>query len=193
MRLSETTSLPAIENAVRVYLHEVLGILPTIQAWPGSETLPYYLHDTFQVRHLTWQDWSLLLAIDMRPGRQGLAFMRGQLDALRQQAGKTTGTVRFEVDGHTVIADLPKRVEYDQAKLKDAVEALRKWGENPEDYVGLEVKVAEATYTAWPPAVRQLFEPARTVKTGKPTYQLEVIHAGPVPAAAKDPRFGGGQ
>lgn len=87
MRLSETTSLPAIENAVRLYLHEVLGILPTIQAWPGSETLPYYLHDTFQVRHLTWQDWSLLLAIDMRPGRQGLAIMRGQLDALRQQAG----------------------------------------------------------------------------------------------------------
>ena len=116
--------------------------------------------------------------------------LSAQAAALRQQAGKTTGTVRFEVDGHTVIADLPKRVEYDQAKLKEAVEALRKWGENPEDYVGLEVKVAEAKYTAWPPAVRQLFEPARTVKTGKPTYKLEVIHAGPVPAAANDTRFG---
>lgn len=110
--------------------------------------------------------------------------------ALRQQASKTTGTVRFESDGYVIVADLPKRVEYDQVKLKEAVEALRKWGENPEDYVGVEIKVAEAKYTAWPPAVRQLFEPARTLKTGKPTYKLEVIHAGVVPAAANDARFG---
>ena len=109
---------------------------------------------------------------------------------LRREAGKTTGMVRFNVDGHTIVADLPKKVDYDQRKLKDAVDALRKWGEDPEDYVSLEVKVAEAKYTAWPPAVRQLFEPARTVKAGKPTYKLEVIHAGPVPAAANDTRFG---
>ena len=54
---------------------------------------------------------------------------------LRQEVGKTTGTVRFEEDGFVVIADLPKKPEYDQRKLKEAVEALRKWGENPEDYV----------------------------------------------------------
>ena len=54
---------------------------------------------------------------------------------LRQDAGKSTGTVRFPDDGFTVVADLPKRTEYDQRKLKEAVEALRKWGENPEDYV----------------------------------------------------------
>lgn len=35
------------------------------------------------------------------------------------------------------IADLPKRPEYDQKQLKDAGEALRTWGENPEDYVGI--------------------------------------------------------
>ena len=109
---------------------------------------------------------------------------------LRQDAGKNTGTVRFDVDGHTVIADLPKKVEYDQCKLKEAVEALRKWGENPEDYVSLEVKVAETKYTAWPPAVRQLFEPARTLKAGKPTYKLERIVDGAVPEAANDSKFG---
>lgn len=109
---------------------------------------------------------------------------------LRQDAGKNTGTVRFDVDGHTVIADLPKKVEYDQRKLKEAVEALRKWGENPEDYVSLEVKVAEAKYTAWPPAVRQLFEPARTLKAGKSTYKLERIVDGAVPEAANDSQFG---
>ena len=109
---------------------------------------------------------------------------------VRQEVGKNTGTVRFDVDGHTVIADLPKKVEYDQRKLKEAVEALRKWGENPEDYVSLEVKVAEAKYTAWPPAVRQLFEPARTLKAGKPTYKLERIVDGAGPEAANDSKFG---
>ena len=108
---------------------------------------------------------------------------------LRQEAGKTTGTVRFEEDGYVVIADLPKKPEYDQEKLRLAVEALRKWGENPEDYVGIEIKVAETKYTAWPPAVRGLFEPARTLKTGKPTYKLEQLKPGVVAAAANDSMY----
>ena len=96
---------------------------------------------------------------------------------LRLRAGKTTGTVRFEDDEFIVIADLPKRPEYDQGKLKTAVETLRTWGENPDDYVTLEIKVAEAKYNAWPPGIRQLFEPARTVRIGKPSYKLERIQA----------------
>lgn len=108
----------------------------------------------------------------------------------RQDAGKHTGTVRLEVDGYVVIADLPKRLEYDQSKLKGAVDALRKWGENPDDYVGIEIKVSEAKYNAWPPAVRQLFEPARTLKVGKPTYKLEQIKSGAMHDAANDANFG---
>ena len=109
---------------------------------------------------------------------------------LRQEAGKSTGTVRFEVDGFVVIADLLKRPEYDQAKLKGAVDALRNWGENPDDYVGIEIKVSETKYNAWPPAVRELFEPARTLKVGKPTYKLEQIKAGVMPDASNDANFG---
>jgi hypothetical protein len=108
---------------------------------------------------------------------------------LRRQAGKTTGVVRLEEDGYVVIADLPKKPEYDQRKLKDAVEALRKWGENPEDYVSLEIKVSETKYNAWPPGVRQLFEPARTLKVGKPTYKLEQLKPGDVAAAANDSMY----
>jgi hypothetical protein len=92
---------------------------------------------------------------------------------LRDDLGKSTGVVRFDVDGYTVVADLPKRLEYDQQKLKAAVQVLVKWGENPEDYVAMEIKVSEAKFNAWPPAVRTLFEPARTLKPGKPSYKLE--------------------
>ncbi|NBW52052.1 MAG: hypothetical protein EBR49_18555 [Betaproteobacteria bacterium] len=82
----------------------------------------------------------------------------GHAQQLRQEAGKSTGTVRFEVDGYMVVADLPKRPEYNQVKLKEAVEA----------------------------------EPARTLKTGKPSYKLEQIKAGEIPDAANDSHFGGG-
>ena len=109
---------------------------------------------------------------------------------LRHEAGKSTGKVSFEVDGFLVSADLPKRPEYDQPKLKEAVEALIKWGENPDDYVGVEIKVFENKYNAWPPAVRQLFEPARTLKVGKPSYKLEQIKAGTIADAANDNNFG---
>lgn len=94
---------------------------------------------------------------------------------LRQRAGKSTGTVRFEESGFVIVSDLPKKVEYDQGKLKAAVETLRSWGEDPEEYITLEIKVSEAKYTAWPPAVRALFEPARTLGTGKPTWKLEPV------------------
>ncbi len=109
---------------------------------------------------------------------------------VREAEGKTTGTVRFDEDGFIVIADLPKRPEYDQAKLRAAVEALRKWGENPEDYVSIEIKVSETKFNSWPPGLRQLFEPARTLKVGKPTYRIERIRPEGTTTSANDDNFG---
>jgi len=108
---------------------------------------------------------------------------------LRKDEGKDTGRVRFENDGYVVVADLPKRTEYDQLKLRDAVEALRKWGEDPAHYVEMRFQVSETKYNAWPPAVRKLFEPARTLKTGRPTYRLERLDPSALPAAANDDHF----
>ena len=61
----------------------------------------------------------------------------GHAQQLRQEAGKSTGTVRFEVDGYLDVADLPNRPEYNQVKLKEAVEALRKWGEDHYRYLAM--------------------------------------------------------
>lgn len=93
--------------------------------------------------------------------------------AERNAAGKNTGTVRLQDGEFTVQADLPKKVDWDQTKLTKALEAIESWGEKPSDYVTVEVKVAESRYIAWPPAIRAVFEPARTVSTGKPTYKVE--------------------
>lgn len=92
--------------------------------------------------------------------------------ALRREAGKDTGTVRLNDGAVTIVADLPKKIEWDQAQLTTLVERIRAGGENPAEYVSTELKVSERAFAAWPESIRQLFAPARTVRTGKPTFRL---------------------
>lgn len=94
--------------------------------------------------------------------------------ALRREAGKDTGTVRFEQDGVTVVADLPKKVDWDQSLIAAVVERIRNSGDDPGQYVEIAIKVPERKYTAWPEHIRRQFEPARTVKTGKPSISLHL-------------------
>ena len=82
-------------------------------------------------------------------------------------------TVRFEDNGFIVVADLPKRVKWDQQRLKELVDLIRSgWGEDPSDYVKLKFEVSERAYESWPARLKELFTPARTVESGKPAYEL---------------------
>ena len=94
----------------------------------------------------------------------------------RQISGKDTGTVRFDDGDFTVVADLPKRVDWDQDRLADMVARIRDAGDDPAEYVDLAYKVPERKYAAWPEAIRQGFEPARTVRTG--TLKVELLSQG---------------
>ena len=91
----------------------------------------------------------------------------------RADAGKYTGTVSLNDGEYVIRADLPKKVDWDKAILAEAVEQIREWGDDPNEYVSTEIKVPEAKYSAWPSAIRGIFEPARTVSTGRPTFKLE--------------------
>ena len=52
------------------------------------------------------------------------------------------------------------------------VERIRAAGDDPTEYIEINFKVPERNYVAWPEAIRQDFEPARTVRTGKPKFRL---------------------
>jgi len=107
------------------------------------------------------------------------AKYRERAALLRRNAGKDTGAVRI-ADGDTiVIADLPKRVKWEQRQLEAIVERIRAGGENPADYVATEFTVSERAYGVWPSSIRAVFEPARTVEPGKPAYRFEQIKEGP--------------
>lgn len=90
----------------------------------------------------------------------------------RATLGKDTGTVRFSDGAVTIVADLPKKIVWDQGKLAALVETIRASGEDPTQYVEIKLEVSERAYGAWPDAIRRAFEPARTLKTGKPTFRL---------------------
>jgi len=90
----------------------------------------------------------------------------------RAAIAKDTGTVRFSDGAVTIVADLPKKVDWDQAKLAGLVESIRASGEDPGQYIEISFSVSERAYDAWPDAIRRAFEPARTVRTGKPSFRL---------------------
>lgn len=65
---------------------------------------------------------------------------------------------------------IPKSVVWDQEKLQELYDACV---DNPREYISVKYSVAESKYNAWPEHIRQSFEPARTVKTGKVTIKTE--------------------
>ncbi|MEN8657376.1 MAG: hypothetical protein ABF313_04985 [Marivita sp.] len=84
----------------------------------------------------------------------------------REASGKDTGTVRLTDGDYTVIADLPKRVEWDQEKLALMAQNLVATGEDPAEFIDTKLSVSERKYGALPEAWRKGFESARTVKVG---------------------------
>jgi hypothetical protein len=111
------------------------------------------------------QDW-IEAAIRLRYEQRAIAA--------RGMTGNDTGTVRFEDGPVSVVADLPKKVEWDQDRLAAVVERIRAAGDDPAEYVEVTYKVAERAYTAWPEHIRIAFTSARTVRTGKPTFKLSL-------------------
>jgi hypothetical protein len=102
-----------------------------------------------------------------------LQFKYGeQAKTARLAAEKDFGAVRF-LDGNvTIVADLPKKVDWDQRELADLVERIKTDGENPLEYIDVSLKVSERKYGAWPVHIRRAFESARTVRAGLQSFKL---------------------
>lgn len=102
----------------------------------------------------------------------GLERRYGQRAAeARLAAGKDTGAIRLTDGDSTVVADLPKRVKWDQTVLRTLLDSM-----SPEDarhYAKVEVKIDERKFAAAPPAIQALLAPARVVETGKPSFTIE--------------------
>jgi hypothetical protein len=95
----------------------------------------------------------------------------------RRACGKDTGTVRLADGDYTVIADLPKRVDWDQETLAQIAANIADSGDDPSEFIDTKLTVPERKYNALPEAWRDGFEPARTVKVGALKVTLEPAEA----------------
>ena len=94
---------------------------------------------------------------------------------LRLAAGKDTGVVHFD-DGHVrIAADLPKKIEWDQAQLAEITRRIAANGDDPGQYVDISYRVPETKFSAWPETLKSAFASARTLKTGKPGFRLALL------------------
>jgi hypothetical protein len=116
----------------------------------------------------------------LRKARATVAWLDGALIArygaraagARAEDGKDFGIVRFSDGVITVVAELPKRVDWDQHELSALVERIKADGEDPREYVDVILKVPERKYAAWPRHIAKIFEPARTVQAGSQSFRL---------------------
>lgn len=123
---------------------------------------------------------------ELRKAKLTVAWLDGALlqkyaeraKAARADAEKDFGVARFADGDVTVVAELPKKVEWNQRDLEGLVERIKAEGEDPRDYVEISLKVAERNYASWPKHIRSLFEPSRTVRAGKETFELIVEKEG---------------
>jgi hypothetical protein len=149
----------------RITLNDLRGMqVGAIAALSGEELAPLRLEAEDQLRTAKalcdWLDGAIALKYGDRA------------NAARNADGKDTGTVRFADGAVTVVAELPKRVDWDQAKLAALVDRIKADGEDPTEYVDISFDVAERKYSAWPAHIRTAFEGARTVRTGKQRFRF---------------------
>jgi len=102
-----------------------------------------------------------------------IARYASRAEELRRRHGKDTGTVRFDDGDFTIVADLPKRIAWDQRQLAAMAKRMRDTKDDPSEYIDTTFKVSERKYTAWPEHLRRDFEAARTVKPG--TLRIELV------------------
>jgi len=95
----------------------------------------------------------------------------------RRACGKDTGTVRLADGDYIVVADLPKRVDWDQLKLAQIARNIADSGDDPGEFIDTKLTVSERKYGALPEVWRKGFEPARTVKVGALKVSLEPTEA----------------
>lgn len=101
----------------------------------------------------------------MRDWLQGALRLkyRRQLEEERMRRGKDTGVIHIDDEGYVISEDIPKRVVWDQRMLERIAEQIAHEGDDPRDYIEIELTVPERRYQALPESLQRRFDDARTL------------------------------
>jgi len=95
-----------------------------------------------------------------------------KVKAKRLRMQKDTGVIAIEDGEYIVQNNVPKRVEWDQRKLKTIIADLEVEGADIDALVQTSYNILENSFKTWPTFLQNKFLPARTVKLGKATIRL---------------------
>ncbi|MBI3480473.1 MAG: hypothetical protein HY016_08990 [Nitrosomonadales bacterium] len=115
----------------------------------------------------TWVKLSrdrLNTALEQRYGEQARSALL--------ESGRDFGVTHLSDGQLRVTYELPKRVSWDQAQLSKIAERIVAAGDRIQDYMDVDLSVSESRFNNWPPALKEQFAAARTVKPGKPAFRL---------------------
>jgi len=124
-----------LDAAIRAYLKDTLGIDAPTAPWLGAASLPYFLVDAFDLKALTMLGRPVLLAIDKRADRPGLATIRAQIDRIREGSGLpvlyATGVLASFERKRLIEQKVPFVVPGNQLYLPDLGVELREYFHTP--------------------------------------------------------------
>ena len=100
-----------------------------------------------------------------------------QAKAVRQANGRDFGVCHLNDGALRVTVDLPKKVAWDQTQLAATAARIAAAGDRVADFIDVDYSVSESRFNNWPPALKEQFVPARTVKPGKPVYRLALVES----------------
>ena len=98
-----------------------------------------------------------------------------QAQAARLANGRDFGVCHLNDGELRISVDLPKKVTWDQAQLAATAARIASAGDKVSDYIDTDYSIPENRFNNWPPALRDQFALARTVKPGKPSYRLALV------------------
>ncbi len=105
-------------------------------------------------------------ALDQCYGEQARAALR--------DTGRDFGTAHISDGPLHLKFDLPKKTTWNQDRAREIAAHLVASGDTVEHYFDIKFSVPESRYTNWPPALQQQFAAARTVDSGKPSFNLSL-------------------
>jgi len=97
------------------------------------------------------------------------------VNQIRTLQKKDTGAVSVDIEGITVKHTAPKKVSWNQKELRSVFLKIKDHGDDPEQYMDMAFKIPEKKYGAFDPAIKAVFDVARTVSTGKPKVEFKGV------------------
>ena len=96
-----------------------------------------------------------------------------EIQTALKEKSEPYGVVHLGIGNHDVEINTPKKITYDQKKLKEIRDQIISDGANPDVYIQTEYSISETTYKNWDEETKSFFRDARTIQPGSVSIKIK--------------------